>query len=66
MLKDIDYIGITEDLFSIQNSDIPEDNIEYARHYGAFGFNSIAVDRLSSAGIDHRQYGDQLAHLDSM
>jgi hypothetical protein len=66
MLKNINYELLQTELFKIQYSNSTEDILEYARHYGVFGYSSIVLDRLIATNQDQSHIEKHLVALDSL
>jgi hypothetical protein len=66
MLKQIDYNVFKKELDEVQNSSEKNNMIETAYHYGHFGFNSIAAQKLINVQADNSHIEKHLVQLDSI
>jgi len=63
--KEINYEKLVKDLSILGQSDNKEDKLLYAYHYGNFGFNAIAAQKLIECDIDYVHVAGHLNQLDS-
>jgi hypothetical protein len=66
MIKEIDYEMLRKSLLEIQYSKDSNDIIEYAKHYGHFGYNAVTIDKLTGIGVDSKHFEGHLVEVDSL